>query len=301
MKTSPTLLVSMLASILCFISSTQVVLAEVDRFAKVEIQTIAVRGGVSMLTGSGGNIGVSSGPDGLLIIDDQYAPLSEKISVALDKLAGDQPQFIINTHFHGDHTGGNVHFSESGTVIAHDNVRARLETNSEAPEALPVITYEKEMKIYFNGEEIRVIHLPEGHTDGDSIVLFTSSNVAHLGDQFWNGLFPFIDLDSGGTVEGYILNVSESLEWVDSDTVIIPGHGKLATKKELEGFYNMLTETSGLVRKLMTEGLSLDEIVARGLGEEWVSWGEWFIKEDTWIRTLHKSFMMQDTASSESE
>jgi len=300
MKTSLAHPVSMLISVLCSISCVQIGFAEEDRFAKVEIETIAVRGGVSMLTGAGGNIGVSSGPDGLLIIDDQYAPLSAKISSALDKLAGDQPQFIVNTHFHGDHTGGNVHFSTSGTIIAHDNVRARLAKDNESAKALPVITYQQEMKIYFNEEEIRIIHLPEGHTDGDSIVLFSVSNVAHLGDQFWNGLFPFIDLDSGGTVAGYILNVSESLKWIDEDTRIIPGHGKLATKKDLEQFYTMLTVTSSLVKNLIAEGLGLDDIIARGLGEEWATWGGWFIKEDIWIKTLHKSFMLQDTASSES-
>jgi glyoxylase-like metal-dependent hydrolase (beta-lactamase superfamily II) len=283
---------SAIFTLLCLIAGflTHTVHAEEDRFAGVTIVTTKVNGNISMLVGAGGNIGVSAGPDGVLMVDDQYAPLSEKIAQALDDLGSDKPRFIINTHFHGDHTGGNDVFSKSGTIIAHENVRVRLLGEDKPPSSLPIITFDQQIKTYFNGEEIRIIHVPAGHTDGDSIVLFKNSNVAHLGDQFWNGLFPFVDIENGGTVQGYTSNVASSLTLIADDTRIIPGHGPLGSKADLERFLTMLQTTTKLVTGQMRQGQSLESIKQNGLGTEWKTWGEWFITEERWIETIHTSF-----------
>ena len=276
-------------------------LAQEDRFAGVKIETTKVSGNVSMLVGSGGNIGVSAGPDGVLMIDDQYAPLSEKITRALAALGSDKPRFIINTHFHGDHTGGNDFFSAAGTIIAHENVRVRLLNEDKPNSSLPIITFDQEIKAYFNGEEIRIIHLPVGHTDGDSIVLFLKSKVAHLGDQFWNGLFPFVDIENGGTVQGYTTNVARSLSLVAEETRIIPGHGPLGSKADLERFLTMLKSTTKTVTEQMQQGRSLDSIKQTGLGAEWSTWGEWFITEARWIETIHSSYSSSSGANIEGQ
>jgi glyoxylase-like metal-dependent hydrolase (beta-lactamase superfamily II) len=243
-----------------------------------------------MLVGAGGNIGVSAGPDGILMVDDQYAALSGKITQALDALGASKPRFIINTHFHGDHTGGNEFFAAAGTIIAHENVRVRLLSEDKPNSSLPIITFDNEIKAHFNGEEISIIHLPVGHTDGDSIALFKQSNVAHLGDQFWNGLFPFVDIENGGTVQGYTRNVERSLTLVADDTRIIPGHGSLGSKADLERFLAMLQTTTRLVTEQMRQGRSLASIKESGLGSEWKSWGGWFISEERWIETIYTSF-----------
>ena len=181
--------------------------------SKVEIKSQAVAGSIHMLVGSGGNIGVSVGPDGVLIVDDQFAPLAEKIEAALAALDKGALKFVLNTHWHGDHTGGNAHFGRKGYIIAQDNVRKRLADKSDTPkEALPVLTFENSMSVHFNGEEIRLIHLGPGHTDGDSIVYFTKSGVVHMGDLFFNGRFPFVDLGSGGDVAGLMRNIEAALK-----------------------------------------------------------------------------------------
>jgi glyoxylase-like metal-dependent hydrolase (beta-lactamase superfamily II) len=261
--------------------------AESDRFAGVEIETTTLRGGVSMLTGSGGNIGVLESPDGLLMVDDQYLPLAERIRSALDAIAPGGPRFVLNTHFHGDHTGGNPFFGRSGTVLAHENVRLRLEEGGEMPAAgLPVITYADRIRLHLGGETVDVVHLPSGHTDGDSIVLFREANVVHLGDHFFNGRFPFVDLGSGGSVEGMIRNIGDVLSLLDDDVVIIPGHGPLADVDDLRTYHRMLRETFGAVRDAVAAGDSDETIKARGVAEEWSDWGWAFIDEDRWLSTL---------------
>ena len=176
-----------------------------DRFADVEVKATAIKGSVHMLTGAGGNIGVSAGEDGVLIIDDQFAPLAEKIAAQLGQLGSDKPKYVINTHYHGDHTGSNAffHSHKGATILAHENVRVRLADDEKVkPEALPTITYEDGIKIYFNGETLHVMHLAVGHTDGDSVVWFEQPNVMHTGDLFFNGRFPYIDQGAGGNVGG---------------------------------------------------------------------------------------------------
>jgi len=278
--------------------SVSLALAQGD-LSKVEIKSTQVSGNVYMLEGAGGNIGVSVGSDGILIVDDQFAPLAEKIRAALKKLGEGKLKYILNTHYHGDHTGGNKEFGPEAPIIAHDNVRKRLSGEMKPtagnappvapPEALPVITFDQSLSVFFNGEEIRVIHFPHGHTDGDSVIFFTRSNVVHMGDHFFNGMFPFVDLASGGDVEGYARNVEAVIAKVPAGAKIIPGHGPLASVEDLKKFHQMMVETIGVVREKMKAGKTADQIKAEGLDDKWSSWGKGFIKTPTWIQTIYQS------------
>ena len=269
-------------------------------FSKVEIKATKVAGNVYMLQGAGGNIGVSVGDDGLLIVDDQFAPLADKIRAALKGLADKKLRFILNTHWHGDHTGGNVAFGPEATIIAHDNVRKRLATeqkstvfNSTTPaspkEALPVITFNDSLSVHFNGEDIRAIHFPHGHTDGDSVIFFSASNVVHLGDDFFAGRFPFVDLESGGSVEGLVKNIGELISKIPADAKLIPGHGPISTLDDLKSYHRMLQQTTEIVRGKIAAGKTLDQIKTEGLPAEWAPWGAGFIKTDRWVETIYKS------------
>jgi cyclase len=269
-------------------------------FSKVEIKATKVAGNVYMLQGAGGNIGVSVGDDGLLIVDDQFAPLADKIRAALKGLADKKLRFILNTHWHGDHTGGNVVFGPEATIIAHDNVRKRLATeqkstvfNSTTPaspkEALPVITFNDSLSVHFNGEDIRAIHFPHGHTDGDSVIFFSASNVVHLGDDFFAGRFPFVDLESGGSVDGLVKNIGELIGKIPADAKLIPGHGPISTLDDLKSYHRMLQQTTEIVRGKIAAGKTLDQIKTEGLPAEWAPWGAGFIKTDRWVETIYKS------------
>ena len=267
-------------------------------FSKVQMKATKVAGNVYMLEGAGGNIGVSVGDDGLLIVDDQFAPLADKIRAALKGIADKKLKFILNTHWHGDHTGGNIAFGPEATIIAHDNVRKRLATeqkilgNTTPPspkEALPVITFDQSLSVHFNGEDIRAIHFPHGHTDGDSVIFFSASNVVHLGDDFFAGRFPFVDLESGGSVEGLIKNIGELAAKIPADAKLIPGHGPISTLDDLKSYYRMLQQTTEIVRGKIAAGKTLDQIKSEGLPDEWKPWGTGFIKTDGWIETIYKS------------
>ncbi len=269
-----------------------------DDFSKVEIKTIPVSGNIHMLEGSGGNIGVSAGPDGILMIDDQYAPLSEKIKAALAKLGSEKPRFILNTHWHLDHVGGNETFGRDGSIISHDNVRKRLSTRQELfgrtveplkKEGLPVVTYNDAVTVHFNGEEIRMVHFPNSHTDGDGVVFFSGSNVVHMGDLMFAGMFPFVDLDHGGDVVGLTKSVERIIAMLKPDVKIIPGHGPLSTLDDLKTFHAMLVETTDHVRKAVAAGKTLDQIKADGVPDKWKPWGTGFIKTDRWLETVHRS------------
>ena len=269
-------------------------------FTKVQMKATKVAGNVYMLEGAGGNIGVSVGDDGLLIVDDQFAPLADKIRAALKGLADKKLRFILNTHWHGDHTGGNVAFGPEATIIAHDNVRKRLATeqkstvfNTTTPpspkEALPVITFDQQLSVHFNGEDIRAIHFPHGHTDGDSVIFFSASNVVHLGDDFFAGRFPFVDLESGGSVDGLIKNIGELVNKIPADAKLIPGHGPISTLDDLKSYHRMLQQTTEIVRGKIAAGKTLDQIKSEGLPDEWKPWGTGFIKTDRWVETIYKS------------
>ena len=269
-------------------------------FSKVEIKTIKVAGNIYMLQGAGGNIGVSVGPDGILIVDDQYAPLADKIKAALKTLGDGKLKFILNTHYHGDHTGSNPAFGPDAPIISQTNARKRLTTEQQskffgwkfppmAKEGLPVITFDQSISVFFNGEEIKVIHFPHGHTDGDCVVFFPTSNVVHMGDDFFQGRFPVVDLENGGDVEGMAKNVGEIISKLPADVKVIPGHGALSDLDGLKAFHRMLVETTEIVRKKMKAHKTLAQIKAEGLPDEWKPWGAGYIKTEMWLELVYTS------------
>jgi cyclase len=289
------MLIYVLLVICCAVNAAR---AQQQDFSKVEIKVTKVAGSVYMLEGAGGNIGVSVGADGILIVDDQFAPLAEKIRAALKTLGEGKLKFVLNTHWHGDHTGGNAQFGSDASIIAHDNVRKRLATeqkifNEKVPaspkEALPVITFDNSLSVHFNNEEIRAIHFPHGHTDGDSVIFFTGSNVVHMGDDFFAGRFPFVDLENGGDAVNLAKNVGEIIGRLPVGVKIIPGHGPLSTIDDLKLYHRMLTETIEVVRKQAATGKTLEQIKAGGLPDTWKSWGTGFIKTDQWIELIYRS------------
>ena len=262
--------------------------AQMD-FARIKIKTTHVAGNIYMLEGAGGNIGASVGPDGILLVDDQFAPLAGKIRNALKELSEGQLKFLINTHFHGDHTGGNAIFGTEAHIISHTNVRKRLQMESSSEEALPVVTFDDSLSIHFNGEEIRVIHFPNSHTDGDSVIFFTESNVVHMGDLFFSGRFPYVDLNNGGDVEGLIKHIEKLLAELSPDVKLIPGHGPLSDIDDLKTYHQTLVETMEVIRDQIEAGKSLEEIKAAGLPQKWRSWGAGFISTGRWIEIVHRS------------
>ncbi len=267
-------------------------------FDQVEVTSEHVSGSVHMLTGAGGNIGVSVGEDGVLMVDDQFAPLADKIRAAIAAIAPADIEFVVNTHFHGDHTGGNVIFGEEAVIFAHTNVRERLaaglgargQQGEPAPKvALPVVTYDIGVSIHFNGEQILIGHLDGGHTDGDSYVYFMDANVLHLGDQYFAGIFPFVDVASGGNAVGLRDSIGAVLDRLPEDAAVIPGHGPLSTVEDLRTYHRMLTECIAVVEAGRDAGKSLQEIQAAGLPEEWDSLGGGFISEAAFIGAIHES------------
>lgn len=271
------------------------------RFDNVEIKTSEVTSGIYMLQGAGGNIGLSVGVDGAFVIDDQFAPLSGKIMAAIDEVTDAPVEFVLNTHWHGDHTGGNEAFGEAGAhIIAHDNVRTRLKegltrssgnTTPPAPDAaLPVLTFSHSMSFYWNGHDIGIWHPENAHTDGDAIVHFRDANVVHMGDVFFNGGYPFIDLESGGDMDGYIATHEKVLSKIDDETKIIPGHGPLATKADLQNTVDMLKDVRSRVQAMIDKDMSADDIVAADpLADLNEKWGQGFINGERMVRTAYAS------------
>ncbi|WP_299222791.1 MBL fold metallo-hydrolase [uncultured Psychroserpens sp.] len=270
-----------------------------QRFNNVTIETINVAEHIYMLIGAGGNIGVSIGNDGIFIIDDQFAPLTPKIEAAIKKLSDKNITFLVNTHHHGDHTGGNANMSKLGaTLIAHDNVRHRLETtprrdNTMQPkDALPVITFNDELSIHINDEKIMVFHTEHAHTDGDALLYFTKSNVLHTGDTYFNGRYPYIDLNSGGSVNGYINAVKEGLKVIDDDTKIIPGHGSLSNKTEYENFLEMLEDIKTQIMAEISAGKTEEDVASNNTITKTyddLNYGTGFINSEKIRRTFYKS------------
>jgi cyclase len=265
----------------------------------VEFKTTNVSGNVYMLQGRGGNIGAINGLDGILIVDDDYRTMSQKLSDALKALGNAKPRFILNTHWHGDHTEGNEFFGKDSTIFAHVNVRKRMsqvntifgqEVPASPVHAWPIVTYTESMGIYVNGDEIRAVHFPSGHTDGDTVVFFTKANVVHLGDDFFVGRFPFVDLDSGGSVQGLIHNIATLITLIKPDAKLIPGHGPLSTIDDLRAYYRLLVESSNIVQDGMKAGKSLDDLKKAGFPEKFKEAGSGFIKTDQWIETIFKSY-----------
>ncbi|MEM7585178.1 MAG: MBL fold metallo-hydrolase [Acidobacteriota bacterium] len=269
-------------------------------FSQVEITTVDVAPGVYMLQGAGGNIGVSVGEDGVVLIDDQFAPLTDKIRAAVAELSDQPIRFLINTHWHGDHTGGNENFGKAGTLlVAHDNVRVRLEAggvvdffgsnNPPAPKAaLPVVTFDQAVTFHLNGGTVHAFHVPPAHTDGDSVVHFEAANAVHMGDLYFNGMYPFIDYSSGGSIDGVIAAADRVLAMIDDDTRIIPGHGALSNRAELAAYADMLRGVRAAVAPLVEAGHSLEEVIAAKPTAAFDdTWGKGFIQADGFTKIVY--------------
>jgi glyoxylase-like metal-dependent hydrolase (beta-lactamase superfamily II) len=281
--------------------------AQEQDFSKVQMKVSKVAGNVYMLEGAGGNIGASVGEDGIVIVDDQYAPLADKIQAALKGITDKPVRFIINTHYHGDHTGGNAYFQKQAPIIAHDNVRKRLETGGAAgnggsvhmdvkpasKDALPIITFDHDVTVHLNGEDIRALYFPAGHTDGDSVIFFPKSNVVHMGDDFVTYGFPFIDVDSGGSINGMIDGVEKVIAQVPPDVKIIPGHGPVSSLDDVRAYLKMLNDTRDAVQSALHRGKSLDQMKEMKLLDPWKKFSGDFISEDAFLETLYNSLTGQ--------
>ena len=276
-------------------------LAQQD-YSKVEIRTESLAPGLAVLFGAGGNIGVLAGPDGAFIIDDQFAPLTPKIQAAVAKLTDKPIRFVVNTHWHGDHTGGNENLGAAGAVIvAHDNVRLRMSTeqfigamNQKVPAspaiALPVVTFADGVTFHLNGETVRMVHVAPAHTDGDSFVKFEKANVIHMGDTFFASGYPFVDLSSGGSVPGVIAAADKALAMGDATTRYIPGHGPMASRADLAAYRAMLVDIVGKVRAAVKAGKSLEAVKAMKPTAAYdAKWGTGFIKPEVFVATVYSS------------
>ncbi len=282
--------------------------AQDQDYSKVQMKVTKVAGIVYLLEGAdAGNIGASVGDDGIVIVDDQYAPLADKIQAALRSITDKPIRFIINTHYHGDHTGGNAYFQKQAPIIAQDNVRKRLETGGPAgnggsvhfeakpapKEALPIITFDHDVTVHLNGEDIRALYFPAGHTDGDSVIFFPKSNVVHMGDDFVTYGFPFIDVDSGGSIDGMIDGVEKVLAQVPSDVKIIPGHGPVSGVEDVKAYLGMLKATRDEVAKAIKTGKTLDQMKEAKLLDPWKRYSGDFISADAFLETLYNSLTGQ--------
>ncbi|WP_103069941.1 MBL fold metallo-hydrolase [Aquimarina sediminis] len=265
---------------------------------EVKISIDPLSENIYMLTGQGGNIGVFKNEKGLFIIDDQFARLSNQILSKL-KTISDQPvSMVINTHYHGDHTGGNENMANKGaTIFAQKNVRSRMKKNQKEkgainPVSLPVITFNEGLQLYFNNENVKAFHVHNAHTDGDAIIYFVNGNVLHMGDTFFNGRYPYIDLKSGGSIKGYIKASEKALLIANDDTKIIPGHGKLATKKDLETFSRMLKEITAAIQKEIDAGKSEGNIIKNTTltaTYDTKGYGDGFINSERIRKTIYSS------------
>ena len=297
---------TLLCGTILFIFSIHPALARQDA-DEVQIETIHVSGNVYMLVGSGGNLGLSVGDDGAFLIDDQFAPLTEKILAAIQSLTESNVQFLINTHWHGDHTGGNENMGKVGAIIvAHENVRKQMtvdhflaafnSTTPASPEsALPVVTFTESVTFHWNADEIRVFHVDPAHTDGDSVIHFKKANVIHAGDVFFNGMYPFIDTSTGGNLNGMISAATIILALATDETKIIPGHGPLATRADLEGYYEMLVTARDLIKEQVDAGKTRDEVIAaKPTASLDAAWGGGFLPPDMWVGIVYDGMTASD-------
>ena len=286
--------------VLCAAALFAAVASAQQDFSKVEIQTEKLADTVYMMAGAGGNLGLSVGEDAVFVIDDQFAPLTPKIQAAIATLTSKPVKFVLNTHWHFDHTGGNENLGKAGAVIvAHENVRKRLSTEGfieflgmkakpEPKVALPVVTFTRSISFHLNGDELVVAHAPRAHTDGDSIVRFGKSNVVHMGDTFFNKLYPFIDTSSGGSVAGVLAAADRVLKTAGDDTKIIPGHGPLGSKADLKAYRDMLAAISASIRGQIKAGKTLEQVVASKPTAKYDGvWGKGFLAPEKFVAMLY--------------
>ena len=278
----------------------------------VSITSQDVGGGIHVLFGRGGNIGLSTGDDGALLVDDQYAPLTDKILAAVRSITDEPVRFVVNTHWHGDHTGGNENLGKAGSlIVAHENVRRRMNpaefadlvgrSDQAAPEALPVVTFDHGVTLHWNGLAIEAVHAPAAHTDGDSIIFFRGANVVHMGDLFFNGAFPFIDVDSGGHVDGLIAAAEKVAAATDGQTKIIPGHGPVTDRATLMKYSEALKMARERISERVAAGQSEDDAAAdyvalvTGIGTDigWAPDAGGFVNAERFVRLVHRSLSEQ--------
>jgi cyclase len=266
--------------------------AQQQDFSKVEVKATKVAGNVYVLQGAGGNIGASVGDEGVALVDDQYAPLSPKIRAALQQLSPKPVRFVINTHWHQDHTGGNANFAETAAILAHANARKHLitggktrfgETPPASGPALPVVTFEQGLSLWWNGEEVRAIHPGRGHTDGDSVIWFVKSNVVHMGDDYFSGMFPYIDNGTGGSAQRLVESLDVILGQIPADARVIPGHGPVTGVAELRKYRAMLDEVIGAVRKGVASGKTVEQMDKEKILAPWEPWSKGPIKPEVFI------------------
>ncbi len=270
----------------------------------VGIKTTQLRDNLYMLAGKGGNIGLFTGSDGSFMIDDQYAPLTEKILAAVKSVGGQAPKYLVNTHFHADHTGGNENLGNGGTLImAHHRVRERLQAGSfvsafgmKSPAAnkaaLPVVTFSTDIHLHINGDTVQVVHVSNGHTDGDSFVFFEKANVVHAGDLFFNGFFPFIDAPNGGTLKGVIAGADAILALTNNRSKIIPGHGPLANRADLQRFRDMLEVANSRLLALKDRGMTLQQVKAEApLADLAADWGNGIFNVNKWLEIVYPAVL----------
>ncbi len=290
------LAVACLSLVLPALASAQ----DADRFDKVQIKVSKVAGTVYLLEGAGGNIAASIGDDGVVLVDDQYAPLVDRIRAALKGTTDKPLRFILNTHYHGDHTGGNALLQKDAPVIAHDHVRTRLAAGGPSGNlgsismdnkpaeaaALPIITFGHDLTVHLNGEDVRALYVPSGHTDGDAVVFFPKSNVVHLGDDFVTYGFPFVDLAAGGSVKGLVAGLESVIAQLPPDVKVIPGHGKVSTLDDVRRYLAMVRDSRAAVEKSLAAGQTPEQMKAAGVLDPWKADSGQFVSTDKWLETL---------------
>ena len=289
-------------ALFCCLATIQGQVQAQDRFANVQITSEKVADNLYMLKGAGGNMALLVGEDGAFMVDDQYAPLTERILAAVATLTDKPLRFVVNTHWHGDHTGGNENLGKQGAlIVAHENVRKRMSTEqftkvfnrttpAAAEGALPVITFTDATTFHWNGEEVRVQHIEPAHTDGDSLVIFSGANAIHMGDTFFNGSYPYIDISAGGSVDGVVAAMDKVLSLADDDTRIIPGHGALSNKTELKQARDLLVKLRGRIQELIDEGKSREQVIAAQPTKEFdEQYGQGFMKPEIWTGIVYDS------------